>query len=156
MQRSEAEAAVKEHLVELAVQHGIAADVQRRISGLGTIIRGYVEMFPELAELVGGVGESPTSEEAPRGAKAVRLVLQETPNEWWLVSALVRELENRGWLPESENPANAVRAALERLIANSDETDIYKHKRSYDGKVEYGYMPDGGVEDPYDYDEEPF
>jgi len=59
-------------------------------------------------------------DEAPRGAEAVLRVLQVNENRMYSVAQMVSELESRGWLPDSENdPANAVRTALERVLKNT-------------------------------------
>ena len=127
--------------------------------GLTKIINGYVEMFPELARLVDrdALSAPLDHDETPRGAEAVRIILQDQPNVPWLVSELVNALDSRGWLPESTNPANAVRTALERLVA-APESDVVKGTRS--GKVIYSYEPDRITDPPPYYrgndDEEPF
>lgn len=72
------------------------------------------------------------------------------------VSEAVAELRKREWLPESDNPANAVRAALERLVANVEE-DVFKGNEY--GYVTYTYDPDRIRPDAgpgYGFDEEPF
>ncbi len=137
-----------------------AEEAARRARGLSTIIRGYVEIFPGLRELVGPMESTfsvaTVAVETPRGADAVRLILQERPDYWWLVSDLVAELKERGWLPDSDNPAAATRAALERLL-NSEDSDVRKVRRK-DNKVRYAYVPDEPPPDPpaYDYGPEPF
>jgi hypothetical protein len=133
-------------------------EAQRTIRGLRKIIDGYGEMFPELRPLadrtmegVPGtiVPEDVDPPQRPRGAEAVALILQEHPGEWAKISDLVRELREREWLPTSENPANAIRAAAERLVG-TDESDIIKNTQG--GTVFYSYQPDRARE----YDEEPF
>jgi hypothetical protein len=142
--------------MELRMHRQRAADSARKISAIQKIVAGLLEMFPELA----GEFDLETEFKAdgvPRGAEAVRIVLQESPNEWFYVSALVDELRARGWLPESENPANAVRAALERLIATPG-SDVKKGRDGMQNKVAYSYRPDDAPPDPEPprYDEEPF
>lgn len=163
MQEAEAQAQVIELLRAWEHERQQAEDAGRRARGLTLVIRGYVEMFPGLRELVGPMKDSwsvPTVavEETPRGADAVRLVMQESPDRWWLVSELVAELKGRDWLPESDNPANAIRTALERLL-NSESSDVRK-ERWNDNKVRYAYVPDEAPPDPppptYDYGDEPF
>ena len=85
-------------------------------------------------------------------------------DKWFTISDLTYVLENRGWLPESSNPPNAVRAAVERLVGS----DPFVHKSKNDsGTVVYSYhetatsMPrkspanQAPAGDSY-YDEEPF
>lgn len=135
----------------------VATLAMRQASGLQTIISGYLEMFPELADTddrevcmvtaairartIGGGPADPIEDDdnAPKGAEAVRVILQANPNAPFYVSELVEKLRQRGWLPDSDNPANAVRTALERMISSS-ESDVYKERMG--GKVVYIYDPD--------------
>ena len=163
MDVDEAKKEVVRLINEWEVQQESAQEATRRAAGLQKIVAGYMEMFPELEEYVGAIVKSLTESQAapseqgqPKGAEAVWRILQGLPGELVLVSELVEMLKGRGWLPESDNPANAVRTALERLYANSEETDVVKGTRG--NNVAYGYFPDreapprGG----YEYGEEPF
>ncbi|MFN2502659.1 MAG: hypothetical protein ABR540_00185 [Acidimicrobiales bacterium] len=155
MNEEEAAAEVRRLAKAWLEESGRAEAAKRRAAGLMMIMRGYIEMFPELRDLPIDLNVDlgdPIPIDAPRGAEAVRLVLQDTPNNWWLVSELVEALKGRHWLPESDNPANAVRTALERLLTN-ETSDVRKGKQN--GKVVYGYFPDEDVP-TYDYGEEPF
>lgn len=72
---------------------------------------------------------------------------------------MVNALRARGWLPESDNPANAVRAALDRLWRSPD-ADVCKYTYA-NGTVRYAYDPDlertTVPQDPDPgFDEEPF
>jgi len=159
MDEREAGEQVRRLTEEWVQQQQLAESSTRQATALSKIIKGYIEMYPELDDLVEDyvLDFSFDRDNAPRGAEAVRLILQDAPNEWLYVSELVERLKARDWLPESDNPANAVRTALERLVANSAETDIVKHHHS--GKVVYGYMPDRAASPPPSagggYDEEP-
>lgn len=123
----------------------VADDALRRAAGIEAVISGYLQMYPGLAdefELPFDVGEmSPREGEAPRGAAAVRIILQESPRKRWVVSELVDELRRRSWLPKSDNPANAVRAALERLLTKAD-SDVFKTPDKDERVVYYVYDPD--------------
>jgi hypothetical protein len=166
MEFAQAEEQVKTIGSQLVVAQMQVETLTRTVAGLRKILDAYVEMFPELLPFVEGMtqGISPADDEdgRPRGAEAVRLILQESPNEWFRVSELVGLLRDRGWLPESENPANAVRTALERLVSSIDESDVVRGKYTTgprSGAVVYKYDPDrdrtektGG----YGFDEEPF
>jgi len=156
MELQEAEAQLRSAATQLEIEQRRAEEATRRVSGLRKVMAGYLEMFPELERLVEDwlSGISPLDESRPRGAEAVRVILQETPNEWHPVSELVATLRDRGWLPDSENPANAVRTALQRLVA-SEESDIVKGKRP-SGQVVYQYDPDRERPSERTYDEEPF
>jgi hypothetical protein len=165
---------IKQHALGLARhavrQEEIAAMAQRNAVAARAIVSGYVEMYPdlrpqverifggELAALERLVAATEAEKVRPRGAEAVSLILQEKPGEQFAVSELVKGLRDRGWLPESENPANAVRTALERLVADST-ADVRKHRyRTGRGtySVSYSYDPDTEGEDYSDFGEEPF
>ncbi len=145
---------------EEAVERGRATIESSRL-----IIRGLVRRYPELGSNVGDpadLWDHETEDGRPPGAaEAVRAALQDSPQEWFKVSELVAILRGRGRLPESENPANAIRTALERLVAN-DESDIYKGKSATSGAVIYCYDPDrerpsnAAAASGYGFDEEPF
>lgn len=157
-----AEVEVRRLAEQLIEQRELAESATRKAAGLGTIIRGYIEMFPELEPLVEQVtsGIPLDGSNTPRGAEAVRLILQGDPGRWWLVTELVEALKVRGWMPDSDNPANAVRTALERLIA-SPGSDVRKGRHDHDQSVVYGYTPDWAPptnQAPAGYDptEEPF
>jgi hypothetical protein len=162
MDLEEAEAAVRDLSRELAEQMAALEASSRKVTGIAKILRAYADMFPELAERVNDAvaGRPLPEDDSPRGAEAVRIVLQDSPKSSWYVSRMVTELRDRGWLPDSENPANAVRAALDRLVS-SPESDVYKI-RYRDKTVAYMYDPDydrEAADDPvppaYE-DEEPF
>lgn len=81
----------------------------------------------------------PDSDDRPRGQEAVVRVMQESVGKWWPVGLVTEELSKRGWLPESDNPANAVRAALDRLVAIEDSG--FRKDRGKSGAVTYSYRP---------------
>ncbi len=167
MERDEAAAEVQRLTQEIAEQQEVADTALRRVSAFQTIIRGYLELYPDIEVPPTVSGQAPdasmgrrakegnsfynalVSMAAPKGTDAVRQIMQERPDHDWYVSELVNELRERGWLPASDNPASAVRAAVERLL-KVDDSDIYKHV--LEGKVVYRYAPD----DAPSYDEEPF
>lgn len=140
---------------ELVDQQELAERAVRHAAGLNQIIAGYLRMFPELEDdpMIEQVTLF-TAEGAPRGAEAVRIVLQDSPSEPFLVSELVQALNQRDWLPESANPANAIRTAVERLV-KSEDSDIIKGE-SNNGSVVYMYAPDRAASRPTYSDEEPF
>jgi hypothetical protein len=179
MEKDEAEALVNRLGLEFQVQTDRISQATKSAVALRKVLLGYGEMFPTLMPLVqeyfdGAAQWAPPSVEPvatgswipnafatppPRGAEAVHLILQECPNVEFRVSECVAELRKRGWLPDSNNPANAVRAALERLVTNSDESDVVKIVDPHSGYVAYAYQPDrirdsdGGG---YGFDKEPF
>jgi hypothetical protein len=117
---------------------------------IGDLLWSFLKLAPELAGTVENIaGVLPprpadlgplAGEAAPTTGDAVRLVLQEKPGYEFWISEVVNELRERGWLPPSANPANAIRTSLERLIAKTN-SDTYK-RRWTDGTVTYSYMPD--------------
>lgn len=160
MEVSEAEFLVRKHAAELAEREHTAQEAAREALALRKIIAGYIDMFSELQNVIDADVATflPAADDtSPKGAEAVRLILHKSPNEVFYVSDLVTELRGRGWLPESDNPANAVRTALERLVS-TPEADVEKIRYT-SGKVGYQYAPDRDRE-PYEgppaYDEEPF
>jgi hypothetical protein len=116
------------------VQSRVTADLKRR-DVLWGLLRGYADLFPEFQPLVDSVFRRPASvqgrtaqmalgapagsvDERPRGQEAVRRVLADSPGKWWTVGSVVKEMEHRDWLPDTEAPMPAIRTALERLASN--------------------------------------
>src|SRR4051812_6304741 len=115
MDEHEAAVAVKRLRAELVEAHNDLEAARRRMSGLSKLIEGYVELFPSLAprEAVlrqeplpepGRQRVTPADQPAPKGQEAVLAVMMEHPGKWYTVPAMTRELESRGWTPESPNP----------------------------------------------------
>jgi len=124
---------------------------QATIESSQLIIQGILKGFPELADDEKEWGDLWEPEhERPRGAEAVLSILQVDENKWFSVMQMVQSLTERNWLPDSENPPNAVRAALERLVA-ADGNSVEKG-RTKTGTVVYRYHE----EEPPSFDEEPF
>ena len=152
---------------EMTAARELAVANAQQATALQKIIWGYVEMYPELGKLVEGQMDlphappPPTDAGAPRGAEAVRFILQAEPGYPFYVSEVVDRLRNRGWLPAgSDNPANAIRTALERLVASAED-DVYKGQmRTVQGaKVTYTYDPDRAPANQgagYGFEEETF
>ena len=131
---------------------------------------GVLKRFPELAEEEKEwedqwelkVAES--TQRPLRGAEAVLSVLQVEEDRWFSVVDMVESLEEQGLLPESTNPPNAVRAALERLVA-VDDGHVVKGRPFRNQNVMYRYheaekaittAPSVPVDSGYGYSEEPF
>jgi len=126
------------------------------------IIEGILRRFPELSEDEQEWGDlSWEVEGQPRGDKAVLSILQVNENDWFSVFDMTEAMAQRGWLPTSENPQNAIRTALERLVTS--DMRVEKGKRS-DNRVVYRYSEEAGNEAMrseaqtagYGFDEEPF
>ena len=87
-------------------------------------------------------------------------MLQVAENQWFTVMQMVEALDERNWLPDSQNPPNAVRAALERLVTAND-SHVEKGKYN-NGTVIYRYHDEAiQAHSPkpvsgYGFDEEPF
>ena len=94
---------VAELVQEIGELQTVATESMRRAQALRKVVGGLVEAYPELVQLAEpllhlGVGEDPDpgrADSAPRGAEAVRFILQEQPGVWFLVSELVTELRDR-------------------------------------------------------------
>jgi hypothetical protein len=165
MERDEVEALIDPLGLSFQLETDRIWEHTRKAAGLKKVLLGYGEMYPEfmsrVQDFIDGAAtwhepnEPPRAvveaSSSPRGADAVRLILQEHPNSQFRVSEAVAELRKR------DNPANAVRAALERLVANTEEDVI---KGSEYGYVTYSYQPDrirpSDAEAGYGFDEEPF
>jgi hypothetical protein len=52
---------------------------------------------------------------APRGSRAARLVLEAGPESGMTLEEIYQGYVDRGWVPETAEPLNAIRAALSRL-----------------------------------------
>jgi hypothetical protein len=133
---------------------------QAIIESAGLIIQGVLRAFPELAEEEQEFGElwDPEQTDRPlRSGEAILQILQLQEDEWVSVQEMVEGLDRRGWLPEGENPANAVRTALERLVASNPHVE--KGKPYENGSVRYRFsdLPRPEIPAyPYTSDEEPF
>lgn len=113
--------------------------LDRRCEGIRGMIAAFAVMYPAVESLVGSHSSwLLQSENRPRGAESIRLVLMENPGVGLTVGELLRSLQQRGWLPESDSPANAVRTACERLVANGEP---FGKRRDRDGAVVYLYRP---------------
>jgi hypothetical protein len=129
-------------------------EADARIESDKLLVQAAVTRFPELrievadAALLADWGRVP-GDETPKGSDAVLQILQVHENAYFTVQAMVNALEERGWLPNSANPPNAVRTALERLVATPD-SGVVKDARG-NGAVSYAYY-----EPKKGFDEEPF
>lgn len=110
-------------LPRLEMAKAQAAEAERKIAGIREIIRGVLIMYPELAEEVPDDPYLTEQQMAPKGADAIRLILREVGGQF-TVSMMVDDLRSRHWLPASDNPANPVRTALERLVVAGE---VHKH-----------------------------
>ncbi|MBV9920250.1 MAG: hypothetical protein JOY78_05250 [Pseudonocardia sp.] len=142
--------AVLELLVQLEEAQQLHEAAGRRVGGIRKMIEAVVEVFP-VAEDVLPEDFDGDEEPRPRGAEAVRRVLQDNEGKWYGVPAVVNMLERRDWMPRSSNPANAVRSALQRLY---DAGTVEKGKSAAGGGVIYMFPATGGG--GYNDDEEPF
>jgi hypothetical protein len=141
------------------------ATAEATIESSQLIIQGVLRRFPELQdepwvnrpESVERPARGMDAVEQPaRGMDAVEQVLLVDEDQWFTISKLVDKLAEIGSLPDSANPPNAVRTAVERLRA-AEGSNIEK-ARSQSGAVIYRYHepepePTGGYQS---YDEEPF
>lgn len=116
---------IGELLPKLALARRIVEDAERHISGIRQILQGFVIVHPDLAdEIPAELLLTGPAVSNPVGGEAIRLVMRTSLGGAFTVSAMVDELRNRGLLPKSDNPANAVRTALQRLV---DRGEVHKH-----------------------------
>jgi hypothetical protein len=137
---------IAETLIETLVGlYDIRDGTTREIASTEKMLRELVVLVPELAGLVAA---ALGSVESPRGMEAVKRILTEHPRQWFTVGRMVEELTKRGWTPDSDEPNNATRAALDRLVA-ADPENYRKSKKvivsqeagvSRSG-IAYGYNP---------------
>ena len=149
MEQSEARKILLQLRRELTETQAVVEAAQRRTAALNKIVDGYIELFPELAtlpaemETSGGHSKLVEISGKPRGQDAVQRIMAsiEYKGRYWTVSAMVHEMEQRDWLPESKgDPANAVRTALDRLA----ERDERVHKgRGSTGTIVWYWQGDG-------------
>ncbi len=134
MERTEAERT-------LASLRGEVVATERRLAALGKLVEGYIELFPDLADSQVAVPSSPEWAEPdnrPKGQEAVRRVMMESPGQWFTVPYMLAELRRRDWLPESDEPGNAVRASLTRLVV---DPQFQKGRGAKTGAVTFAYKP---------------
>jgi hypothetical protein len=129
-------------------------DAQQTIQALARVMEGYAMLYPELKQdepEESGVQQrlmtrppASTSLEInnPRGQEAVLEVMKDEAfaNRRWTIEEMTEELDRRGWTPKSEQPVNAVRAALNRL-ARSD--DSVRRLRNKERGLVFRYSPGG-------------
>ena len=111
-------------------------ELDKRIRAYDRVLSGYQMLYPDLRQdnattnegekkLPAGhlsPGRLPARrhlEPSPRGQAAILTVMEDPvfSDRSWTAAEMTHELERRGWAPESENPMNAVRVALNRLGA---------------------------------------
>ncbi len=133
------------------------ASAQAKVESAALMIQALIRRFPELAEEtadVDGGDWGPETATHPTGADAVLPILQVDEGKQFTVREILADLEARGWLPVSDNPANAVRTALERLTKANDGVS---KGRDVEGVVVYWYdEPQPARDHGYGYNEEPF
>src|SRR5688572_17993057 len=117
MELDEAQRILQDAQQTYADAEAMIAEARRRVDGARLMMQAVVSMYPELASDVDIPGVTAATSGKPRGQEAVRQMLMSDDvvrGFWWPVGALVHRLKRRGWLPESDMPANAVRVAAER------------------------------------------
>lgn len=115
MHESEARRILNSLRSEFEQERAAEEAAKRRAAALQKLIDGYIELFPGLADHAPPPASFNHEEERPRGQEAVRRVMRQSPGKWFTVKLMAGELQRRGWLPDSEQPINAVRTALDRL-----------------------------------------
>ncbi|CAN5752130.1 hypothetical protein BH24ACT4_BH24ACT4_14400 [soil metagenome] len=146
LNESSASSVVQQLLDELAGARDAVERYQRQAVGLRKVIDGLVEMYPAVEDLLPEDLDD-DDQPRPRGAEAVRRAMTDSGETWLTVQSVADMLDQRGWSPESSNPVNAVRTALERLVGRGE----IEKARSTDGLVIYQRPRPAN-----DMDEEPF
>jgi hypothetical protein len=111
----------------------------RQLDAVRKLIKGYIELYPDLDPEAEEEDEEP-GEEIPRGQEAVERLLGLRPGEWVTTRDVVAGMQRRGWLPESRDPAAAVRAALQRAW-DDQESLVYKSGSGRGRDVLWCYDP---------------
>jgi hypothetical protein len=112
-----------------------------RLDGIIEVRRGLLRMFPDLREETAPDPGADVEMDRPKGAEAVKWILEHTAGKWFSVPMVHRELEVREWVPGgSDKPMNATRAALDRLVT-SDPQHFKKDRGEKSGKAVYAYKP---------------
>lgn len=145
---------VAQLMAEQIADYGQLRELARRVDARAKVIEGYQELYPELEELAKAIHpafmpvDQPTVDEdadlVPRGQAAVEQVLQTLPGIWWSVQQIVQAMEARGWLPDSRDPAAAVRAALQRAW---DDDDSLVWKSGEGRSVRWAWAPPEAFDD---------
>ncbi len=131
---------------ELEEHRATVREAVRRMEALTNIIDGYVELYPEL-DYAEPDHIADHEVEPPRGQAAVERVLASRPGEYWSLQQILAAMEKRGWLPNSQNPAAAVRAALQRCWEDQ-ASYVYKQPSGNGREVVWAYAPADIFEDP--------
>jgi hypothetical protein len=115
MNSGEAERMLKSFRTELE-------GLERRATALRKLVEGF-EDYLALSEdadpaLVSSLAsEQESSSSYPRGREAVLAVLADQgPGDWSSIQDITDELIRRNWRPDSDNPSDAVRAAVKRAV----------------------------------------
>jgi hypothetical protein len=126
--------------LEWAQKSNLIREAQSQLDGILEIISGIETMFPDL-KLKPEHFRATKPTDGPKGMEAALTVLKTYATRYMDVREVVRELETRGWLSDSPNPANGVRTALERLVS-SPNNGVYKDVSA--DAVRYVYAPSMG------------
>jgi hypothetical protein len=130
--------------------------VQSALGGVEKLLARSGSPAPETREVPLGfdaVLEAPDrpshpapTEESPRGARAVEVILMEA-GTWMTAQELTQAEMKRGWPPESSEPVNAVRAAANRLIASKPDLFVREQGRyRYQGPGQQASLNGDGPE----------
>jgi hypothetical protein len=111
--------------------------LERRATALRKLVAGFEE-YLALSEdadpaLVSSLSPEPESGSSyPRGREAILAVLADRgPGDWSSIQDITDELTRRGWHPDSDNPADAVRAAVKRATDAGELQRIRHDGRTY-------------------------
>jgi len=134
MERSEVERT-------LASLHSEVTATERRLGALHKLVEGYLELFPDLSDTTDTATDSAEElkpDDRPKGQEAVRRVLMASPGKWFTVPYMLEELRRHNWLPDTDEPGNAIRASLTRVVA---DPAFQKSRGLKTGAVTFAYTP---------------
>lgn len=134
MERTEAERT-------LATLRDEVTATERRLGALRKLVEGYLELFPDLADSAAASAAAAAESQPdgrPKGQEAIRRVLMESPGKWFTVPYMLEELRRRDWLPDTDEPGNAIRASLTRVVA---DPVFQKSRGAKTGAVTFAYKP---------------
>ena len=158
MDSAEAQFLLERSLAERQQAQIAISTATATIESTELIIQGILRRFPDLSSMVKDLetfGTDGRPSERLRGSPAVLSILQVNENHWMTIAEMVNALDRQGLLPETSNPPNAVRAAVERLVI-SEGSNVWKD-RDNSGTVIYRYCePERRSAGEYQYEEEPF
>jgi hypothetical protein len=148
MNLEEARALVKQCRMDRVAAQIQMSSARATIESTSLILQGLVRRFPELIDdtTLEELDLAAMASDGPSTAEGTLQILQVDEGQLYTVREMVAALDERGWLPRSDNPPNVVRTALERL--RSQNRGIQKFANE-DGIVAYCFSEPPNIEEPF-------